>query len=226
MPLLRIVAAIADTIAGLLLYGIVARGWNDRLAGAIAVALYHLVPLAFDILTVGNLTNAFAQSLSVGALALVATPALRLPTAVQPLALVLVLTAAFLSHTSTFAILSVCGLLVAVLFIWRAARRCGRRARAVAMATGCRIVLAVALYYAHFGDDLPNRVRPARIAKRPTAAPDAGGRGAWRAAIAVPRYLHIYLGVPLLILAVAGAVDLWRAALARSPDARRSPAGD
>ena len=207
--LLRIVTAIADTIAGLLLYGIAARGWNDRLAGAMTVALYHLVPLSFRILTVGNLTNAFAQSLSVGALALVTTPALRIPTGGTTLALVLVLTAAFLSHTSTFAILSVCGLLVAVLFIWKGGPALRSPSRAVAMATGLSIVLAVALYYAHFGATYQTEI--ARLgSETATAAPDAGGRGAWQRAIAVPRYLHIYLGTPLLILAVAGAVDRWR----------------
>ena len=43
---------------------------GDRLAGALAVALYHLIPLGFGVMVVGNLTNAFAQSLSVAALAL------------------------------------------------------------------------------------------------------------------------------------------------------------
>ena len=107
--LLRIITTVADTIAGVLVYRMVAHSWNDRLAGAMAVALYHLVPLSFRILTVGNLTNAFAQSLSVGALALVATSTLRVPLSGTAAALAFVLTAAFLSHTSTFAILSVCG---------------------------------------------------------------------------------------------------------------------
>jgi hypothetical protein len=209
VALLRIVTAIADTIAGLLLYGIAARGWNDRLAGAMTVALYHLVPLSFRILTVGNLTNAFAQSLSVGALALVTTPALRIPTGGTTLALVLVLTAAFLSHTSTFAILSVGGLLVAVLFFWKGGPALRSPSTAVATATGLSIVLAVALYYAHFGATYQTEI--ARLgSETATAAPDAGGRGAWQRAIAVPRYLHIYLGTPLLILAGAGAVDRWR----------------
>ena len=209
VALLRIVTAIADTIAGLLLYGIAARGWNDRLAGAMTVALYHLVPLSFRILTVGNLTNAFAQSLSVGALALVTAPALRIPTGGTTLALVLVLTAAFLSHTSTFAILSVGGLLVAVLFFWKGGPALRSPSRAVATATGLSIVLAVALYYAHFGATYQTEI--ARLgSETATAAPDAGGRGAWQRAIAIPRYLHIYLGTPLLILAGAGAIDRWR----------------
>ncbi len=57
----------------LLLYAIVVRGWGDRLAGAMAVALYHLIPLDFAVVvTTGNLTNAFAQSVAVAALALMA----------------------------------------------------------------------------------------------------------------------------------------------------------
>src|SRR4029079_12741037 len=68
VTLLRVIACSVDVIAGLLLYRAMARAWGDRLAGAIGVALYQLVPLDFTVLTTGNLTNAFAQSLAVGGL--------------------------------------------------------------------------------------------------------------------------------------------------------------
>jgi hypothetical protein len=207
--LLRIVTATADTIAGLLLYGMAARGWNDRLAAAMAVALCHLVPLSFRILTVGNLTNAFAQSLSVGALALAASRSLRIPTGGTTIALALLFSAAFLSHTSTFAILSVCGVLVAILFAGKGGPALRSPARAVAIATAASVVLAVVLYYAHFVTTYQTEL--SRLgSETAAAAPDAGGRGAWGRALAVPRYLHIYLGTPLLILAAAGAIDRWR----------------
>jgi hypothetical protein len=207
--LLRIVATVADTIAGLLLYGMAARGWNDRLAGAMAVALYHLVPLSFRILTVGNLTNAFAQSLSVGALTLAASPALRVTTGGTTMALALCLGAAFLSHTSTFAILSVCGLLMAILFVWRGGPALHSPAKAIAIATGVSIVLAVALYYAHFLTTYQTEL--SRLgSETAVAAPDAGGRDTSTRALAVPRDLHIYLGTPLLILAATGVFDRWR----------------
>jgi hypothetical protein len=207
--LLRIVATVADTIAGLLLYGMAARGWNDRLAGAMAVALFHLVPLSFRILTVGNLTNAFGQSLSIAALALAASPALRATTGGTTIALALLLSAAFLSHTSTFAILSGCGLLIAVLFVWRGGPALRSPGKAIAVATAIGIVLAAALYYAHFVTTYQTEL--SRLgSETAAAAPDAGGRGAWARAIAVPRYLHIYLGTPLLVLAAAGTIDRWR----------------
>ena len=207
--LLRVITAVADTIAGVLLYSMASRGWNDRLAGAMAVALYHLVPLGFRILTVGNLTNAFAQSLSVGALALMTTPALHTPNGGATVALALVLTIAFLSHTSTFAILSVCALLTAILFIGKGGPALRSPGRAVAVATGIATVLAIVLYYGHFAATYKTEL--ARLGSETAAnAPDAGGRGAWARAIAVPRYLHIYLGSPILVLAVAGALDRWR----------------
>ena len=78
MTLLRTIVCIADALAGLLLYAMASRVRGDRLAGAMAVAIYHLIPLGFGVIAVGNLTNAFAQSLSVAALALIASPALRL----------------------------------------------------------------------------------------------------------------------------------------------------
>ena len=68
IALLRIVCTIADAVGATLLYGMVVRVRGDRLAGACAVAIHHLIPLDFGVLAVGNLTNAFAQSLSVAAL--------------------------------------------------------------------------------------------------------------------------------------------------------------
>ena len=209
--LLRIITAAADTVAGLLLYGLVSRGWNDRLAGAISVALYHLTPLSFGILTVGNLTNAFAESLAVGALAVLASPALRIPRSGMAAALTLILTAAFLSHTSTFAILSVCASFVAVLFVWKGGPALRAPATTVALATAIAVGLAIALYYAHFVGTYQTELT--RLgAETASVAPDAGGRSAWERALAVPRYLHIYLGTPMLMLALGGAVDRWRRA--------------
>jgi hypothetical protein len=67
----------------------------------------------------------------------------------------------------------------------------------------------VAIYYAHFFDTY--RTELARIGgETATAAPDAGGRGIAGRLESVPRYLHIYYGVPVLALAVWGATDLWR----------------
>ena len=49
MTLLRTIVCIADALAGLLLYAMASRVRGDRLAGAIAVAIYHLIPLGFGV---------------------------------------------------------------------------------------------------------------------------------------------------------------------------------
>src|SRR5207244_9214057 len=109
---LRIVTCSIDAVAGLLLYVIVARAWGHRVAAAMAVAIYHLIPLDLAVLTTGNLTNAFAQSVAVCALALMASGTGTLTTALLAVALAV----AYLSHTSTLAILFVATLAIAALF--------------------------------------------------------------------------------------------------------------
>ncbi|HEY3885617.1 MAG TPA: hypothetical protein VGL62_10445, partial [Vicinamibacterales bacterium] len=116
VALLRIVTSSVDAVAALLLYRAIVIAWSDRLAGAAAVALYHLIPLEFAVFTTANLTNAFAQSVSVAALWLMASPRMRLQHAGAAAALMFVLLAAYLSHASTFAILFVSTVVVAVLF--------------------------------------------------------------------------------------------------------------
>ncbi len=209
MALLRIVTAAANAASAALLYWVVVRQWGDRLAAACAVALYHLVPLGFGILTVGNLTNAFAQALSVLALVLMASGSLRLDKWLLTGAFILVLTAAFLSHTSTFAILSVAGVFTAILFSWRAGTALRASGVAVALSLAAAVVLAVVLYYAHFAETY--RTELARIGHETlNAAPDAGGRGIRTRLVSVPRYLNLYFGTPALILAGWGAAKLWR----------------
>lgn len=209
MTLLRTIACAADASAGLLLYGMAVRMRGDRLMGALAVALYHLIPLGFGVMVTGNLTNAFAQSISVAALALMAGATVRLEHRAAIAGLAALLAAAFLSHTSTFAIGSVAACVVAVLF-WRLGGPALRSpAAAVLLAATAAVVIAVVVYYAHFLDTY--RTELARIGgETAAAAPDAGGRGIAARLFAVPRYLQIYFGAPALVLAVWGAALLWR----------------
>ena len=103
MTLLRtIVIAIDAVAAAVLAWGLV-RGGASRVAAACALVLYHVVPLDYRIATVGNLTNAFAQSLAVLALAVMVAPFAR-RRGVELLLITTTLLAAFLSHTGTFAI--------------------------------------------------------------------------------------------------------------------------
>jgi hypothetical protein len=208
MTVLRTIVCAADAMAGLLLYAMAVRGRGDRLDGALAVALYHLIPLGFGVMVVGNHTNAFAQSISVAALALMASATVRLEHRAAIVGLTAVLAAAFLSHTGTFAIGSVAGCVIAFLFWWRGGPAMRSPAVAVLLASVAAVVLAVVVYYAHFLDTY--RTELARIGgETAAAAPDAGGRGIGDRLASVPRYLYLYFGVPALALAAWGAAVLW-----------------
>jgi len=209
MTLLRTVVCASEVLAGLLLYGMAVRIRGDRVAGAIAVALYHLIPIGFGVVAAGNLTNAFAQSLAVVALALVASPWLRSEHRGSVALLATVLFASFVSHTSAFAIVSVTSLLIAVLFPRRGGPALRSPALAIVAATTIAIVAAVAIYYAHFTDTY--RTELTRIgSETASAAPDAGGRGIAERLSSVPRYLVLYYGIPILLLWAAGAALLWK----------------
>ena len=203
MALLRIITCSVDAAAGLLVYSIVVKGWSNRLAAAMAVAIYQLIPIDFAVLTTGNLTNAFAQSVALGALALMAagtgTPAAAV--------LAVALAVAYMSHTSTLAILFVATLATAALFWWRGGPALRRPAAAIALATIGAAVLAVVLYYAHFMDTY--RAEFGRIAhETATAAADAGGRTIADRLNGVPYSLGVYIGAPVLLFALLGAVKL------------------
>jgi hypothetical protein len=208
MTVLRTIVCAANALAGLLLYGMAVGMRGDRLAGALAVAVYHLIPLGFEVIAVGNLTNAFAQSISVSALALMASAAVRLEHRAAVAGLTAALAAAFLSHTGTFAIGAVAACVIAFLFWWRGGPALRSAAGAVLFAAIAAIVIAVVVYYAHFVDTY--RTELARIGgETAAAAPDAGGRGIGDRLVSVPRYLGLYLGAPALALSTWGAAILW-----------------
>jgi hypothetical protein len=205
MALLRVITSSIDAAAALLLYTIVARAWSNRLAAAMAAAIYHLIPLDLAVLTTGNLTNAFAQSAAVGALALMASGTGRVAAA----GLALVLAVAYLSHTSTLAILFVATIATAVLFWWRGGPALKSPAAAIALATLGAAALAIGLYYAHFFDTY--RAELARIGHETAAAvPDVGGRTIGDRARLVPYYFGVYIGAPVVLFASLGTLLLSR----------------
>lgn len=214
VTLLRIVTCAVDAIAGLLIYTMIVKGTHGRaldttprLAGAIAVALYNLIPVGVAVLTTGNLTNAFAQSVAVMALVLMAIDVTRLERWGYTLALTAALAVAYLSHTGTLAILFAATVLVALIFLVRGGPPLRSPAAAVGVATIVAAVLAVAVYYAHFLDTY--RTELARIGhETATAASDAGGRTVADRLRLVPYSVQIYIGVPVLIAAIAGSAHL------------------
>jgi hypothetical protein len=202
MALLRTIVVAADALAGGLLYVVLARTGSGPLAGALAVVLYHVVPLEYLVATVGNLTNAFSQSLMVIALAFMAAPLIGAGAAFTA-ALAAMLAGAFLSHTSTFAIGAVGTLLIAVLFVRSASPDLRRPGANIAVALTFAVVSATLLYYGHFVDTY--RSEWARIsAETVSAAPDAGGRGVAARFAAVPYYMNNYIAPPVLVLAIWG----------------------
>lgn len=207
--LLRVVTLSVDAVAAGLLYRAIGRGWGDRLAAAIAVALYHLIPTDFSVFTTGNLTNAFAQSVSVIALVLMASPAVRLGRMAATIALALVLLAAYLSHASTLAILFVSTLAIASLYFARGGPPLRASAIAILVASFAAALAAVLVYYLHFMDTY--RVEFARIGhETATAAAAAGNRTIADRARGVPYGLEINVGWPLLALTAVGGWFLWR----------------
>ncbi len=113
--LIRVAGTVAQVGAALALYSMVVRAWGDRMVGATAVGMFHLLPLTMGVLGTGNWTNAFAESVAILSLAAVTTAPLRrlsLPVAMGTIAIIAL---ACLSHTSTFAILPTTVILTALL---------------------------------------------------------------------------------------------------------------
>ena len=214
VTLLRIVTCAADALAGLLLYTAIVHAPRDtakdsttRLAAAIAVAIYNLIPVGLAVLTTGNLTNAFAQSVAVGALVLMTIDRTRVERWGWTLALTAALTVAYLSHTGTLAILFAATVLIALLLLVRGGPPMRSPAAAIAIATFAAAVLAVVVYYAHFLDTY--RTEFARIGhETATAASDAGGRTVADRLRLIPYSVRIYIGVPVLLVALVGAAHL------------------
>jgi hypothetical protein len=208
VQLLRTVTAVADTVAGGLLYLIVSKSSGDRLAGAMAVALYHLVPIGFDVQTTGNLTNVFGQSLFLVALTLVLAAPLS-PVRVSTVGrLAAALAAAFMAHTSTFAILLVMALTIGTLFRIRGDTTLRLAGNSVLIAAAVALILAVAIYYGHFGEVYEEQF--SRISGELAGAPvppEQGRRTAAVRAIALPYRALSGFGLPVMLMAVVG---LWR----------------
>lgn len=230
MALLRILVAVMDTAAGVLLYPLIVGSLSDaidgaerpqgiagpgrapdiRLAGAVAVGLFHLLPLNFQVQTVGNLTNAFGQSLFAIALSLIVLIPRQLVAAWRYAALAglaVVTSFAMMSHTSTF-VIAIPVMLFAGGLLWMFGGTNDERARgrAVLAVTAIAAIVSVILYYRHFGE-----IYAAQLARitgemgKPAELSDPGGRSIWQRAMGVPYYLNQYYGWSALVLAGIGS---------------------
>ncbi len=224
IAVLRIVVTIVDALAAVLLYRFVMNWRRDEATAVAAVVAYHLLPLSFSVITTGNLTNVFAQSLALVALVLTARVASSAyePTPAQApmhksstammacwIGLAGVSCAAFLSHTSTFAVLSVQLVLTSAAILCLAGRR-GRLTGVILLGvTAAAIVIAFVVYYSHFMDLYrATWVRAAAETGKATAA--AGGRTPMTRLLDVPRMLNIVYGLPMMGFAAVGAFNVIR----------------
>jgi hypothetical protein len=224
VALLRIVVSATYAVAGALLYPIVVRVWGDRLAGATAVVLFHLVPLPYVVLGNANLTYAFGASVAFATMTAATLWALRSRDFLQLAALFLLCSFAYLSHVGVFPLLLAALVALAVLYRWLGGPALRAPSVAICLAATLAAVLSIVAYYGQFGESYEtlNRVR----ARGAVTAPAAGGSPSVNAqtqkpansGIAIPRHLRALravrlavtdLGGPILLLAVAGGWRVW-----------------
>lgn len=213
VALLWIIVVAMDAVAAALLYFVVVRYWNDRLAGAMTVALFSLVPLSYWVLGFANLTNAFGQSVAVMAVAAATAWRLQRRDVWQLLALSLLIACALLSHVSTFMSLVLTLGAIVIFCLWRSDRETRTAAWSIAIATVVAFIIAVLLYYRHFGDAYRTlaHIRADAAAAIPVApagpvpvSPPLGSRIGDAATITTRA-----IGWPLMVLSVVGAWRLW-----------------
>jgi hypothetical protein len=210
VALLRVVVTVADATAGALLYWMVVGATRDRTAAVVSSVWYHLVPATSWIMTWGNLTNAFAQTLFVASLmTLVALP-VDWAKRRSVLILAALSAAALLTHPSTCAILAIVLAATAVMYKWRGGERLRGAAVGVGVATLAAAVAAVLLYYAWFPAVYVRELsRAAAETAARTAQPATSLPGlsiADRFAM-IPQLASQYFGWPAM---VAAAVGIWQ----------------
>lgn len=205
VALLRIVVTVADATAGAMLYWMVMRATSERLVAVTSVVWYHLVLMTAWIMTWGNLTNAFGQTLFVTSLAMVVAVPVEWTRRRSVALLALVAAAAMLSHPSTCAILGVVLAVTAILYRWRGGQDLQPAAYGVACAAGLAAITAFVLYYAWFPEIYMHELNRVGAEAGVRAAAPVSAFGS-RLAL-VPELAARYFGWPAVIVSGVGA---WR----------------
>ena len=213
--LLQYVVVLTHGVMASLLYRLVMRWTQTAATAVLAVAACHLVPIEFNVIAIGNLTNVFGQSIAIAVLAgLGAVATARSP--LWAVTMTTVIALAFLSHLSTFVML-LSPLLVAgsVLAFGPADvdRRYGRRILAV---TAAAAAIAIAAYYAHFADVYRTTWQQVSASAQAGAGANGDARP-WPARVLASWHgAEFRFGWPLLLLTASGAVTIarrWRASI-------------
>jgi hypothetical protein len=222
VALLKVVVCSAQAVAGALLYSVISKAWNDRVAAVTAVVLFNVVPLSYGLLGNANLTNTFGE-----AVALAAVLTASLVPGARPLPLIvlfLVSSLAFLSHVSTFALLGVTLAALAAGYRVFGGPTLRPTSWSVGLVTIASAILAIILYYGHFEEVYKKALRvraDASVAQSQaqpevTAVPPATPGPSLLARIAYAIQSAIgTIGWPIVLLGIAG---LWRSVVDRSSD--------
>jgi hypothetical protein len=221
-------------LAALSLYPLVRRHWQPPWAGVTAVAAYLMAPLPFVVIGNANQTYAFGQSIATIAVASAMTWRLGWNRPLTLAGVVGLLALGLLSHVGLIALLG--GLIGAAagLAAWRGTGEDRTAGRVILVAALLAALLAVGLYYRHFGEAFRSAQRVgAGGAAAPVspagATPDASGEQAPSEAAAVlaaqgagtaagtsrvqragraARLAVAAYGAPLLLLALVGMLRL------------------
>jgi hypothetical protein len=236
VALLRVVVSSAEIVAGALLYPMVVRAWGNRLVGAVAVALFSLVPASYGIIGNANLTNAFGQAVSVVAVAAVVLSAERLRQVGPFLGVGLLVTLGLICHVSTVVLLTSTLVAVATLFYRFGDQSLRASARSILLITIVALLGSTLLYWGHFGAVYSAQFERMRVSAAATqragesgsgpngaarsedSAAPALGRGTLPLSARVKQTLSqtvSSLGWPILLLALVG---IWRLTLEGARD--------
>jgi len=216
--LLRIIVSTAEAVGAILVYLLVSRVWQDRLAGAMAAGLFHLVPRAFEIVGNANMPNSFGQSLALATLAAAVLWPLQPRRWLQLAGFILLIAWALLSHISTLTLLGAILVVLAALYWLRGEPDLRASARSILGALAVAAVLAIGLYYAHFPDAYRSALRVRASASAATsqgAADVAAAKGATDVALPAKvkeagRLTVAAVGWPIFLLGLAGLVPFYR----------------
>ena len=145
--LLRVVVSASEVVAGLLLYWAILSRWRDASVAAIAVVLFHLLPVSYWVIGYANLTQAFGQQAALVTMAMIIAWPLESRDWIRVLAVSAVAATAFLSHVSTFMLLGSTIVGVGAMVWWRGGREFVAPARSIVLAAMIALVSSVVLYY-------------------------------------------------------------------------------
>jgi hypothetical protein len=224
MALLKVVVLVARALAALMLYPLLARAWNDRAAGILAILVCHLVPLPLSVLAFANLTYAFGQSATAATLAWIAMYPAGRHSRWWLVALFLLATLACLSHVGLFPLLLAMMCATAILYRWLGGVELRPASYQIVLAAVLAAVVSVVLYYGHFPESYRTlqKLTPGASAAAPTAppvvtpstAPEAPQRvlpvhGPAERLVRTVVIAESSFGWPVLALAILGTSTLW-----------------